>query len=38
VRPQIVSDILGHRDPSSLSAYVRVALKRLRVVALPVPR
>jgi integrase len=38
VRPQIVSDILGHRDPSSISAYVRVALKRLRMVALPVPR
>jgi integrase/recombinase XerD len=37
-RPKIVSDILGHRRPSSTSAYVRVALQRLRTVALPVPR
>lgn len=35
---KIVSDILGHRSPSSTSVYVRVALKRLRTVALPVPR
>lgn len=33
-----VSDILGHRRPSSTSVYVRVALNRLRDVALPVPR
>ena len=32
------SDILGHRSSSSTSVYVRVALKRLRTVALPVPR
>lgn len=38
VRPQIVSDILGHRRPSSTSVYIRVALKRLRMVALPVPK
>jgi integrase len=36
--PKVVGDILGHRDPSSLSAYVRVALGRLRQVTLPVPR
>jgi integrase/recombinase XerD len=35
---KIVSDILGHRSSSSTSVYVRVALKRLRTVALPVPR
>jgi len=36
--PKIVGDILGHRRPSSMSAYVRVALRRLRAIALPVPR
>lgn len=35
---KVVSDILGHRSPSSTSVYVRVALARLRTVALPVPR
>jgi site-specific recombinase XerD len=35
---KIVSDILGHRSVSSTSVYVRVALKRLRSVALVVPR
>lgn len=35
---KIVSDILGHASSSSTSVYVRVALKRLRTVALPVPR
>jgi integrase/recombinase XerD len=35
---KVVSDILGHRRPSSTSVYVRVALRRLRRVALPVPR
>jgi len=35
---KIVSDILGHRRPSSTSVYVRVAFQRLRSVALPVPR
>lgn len=35
---KVVSDILGHRSSSSTSVYVRVALRRLRVVALPVPR
>jgi integrase/recombinase XerD len=35
---KIVSEILGHRSASSTSVYVRVALKRLRSVSLPVPR
>ena len=35
---KVVSDILGHRSVSSTSVYVRVALKRLRTVALAVPR
>jgi site-specific recombinase XerD len=35
---KIVSEILGHRSTSSTSIYVRIALKRLRAVALPVPR
>jgi integrase/recombinase XerD len=34
---KVVSDILGHRRPSSTSVYVRVAIRRLRMVALPVP-
>lgn len=36
--PKIVSDILGHQRPSSTSVYVRVAIQRLRAVALPVPK
>jgi integrase len=35
---KVASDILGHRRPSSTSVYVRVALRRLRGVALPVPK
>ncbi len=35
---KIVGDILGHRRPSSMSVYVRLALRRLRTVGLPVPR
>jgi site-specific recombinase XerD len=38
VNIKVVSDILGHRSSSSTSIYVRVAMKRLRAVALPVPR
>jgi integrase len=34
----VVGDILGHRRPESTSIYVRVALHRLRGMALPVPR
>lgn len=36
--PKIVADILGHRRPSSTSAYVRGAIVRLRAIALPVPQ
>jgi integrase/recombinase XerD len=35
---KVVSEILGHRSSSSTSVYVRVALRRLRGVGLPVPR
>ena len=35
---KVVSEILGHRSSSSTSVYIRVALKRLRGVGLPVPR
>jgi integrase/recombinase XerD len=35
---KVISEILGHRSCSSTSVYVRVALKRLRTVGLPVPR
>lgn len=35
---KVVSDILGHRSASSTSVYVRVAIKRLRLLGLPVPR
>ena len=35
---KVVSDILGHRRPSSTSAYVRVAVDRLRGLALSVPK
>jgi len=35
--PKIIGDILGHRDPDSTSAYLRVATGRLRAMALPVP-
>jgi len=38
VNLKVLSDILGHRSPSSTSVYVRVALRRLRGVGLPVPR
>lgn len=34
----VVGDILGHRRPESTSAYVRVAFRRLRAMALPVPQ
>jgi integrase len=35
---KVVSDILGHDDPRSLSVYARVATEHLRQVSLPVPR
>lgn len=37
-KSQVLSDLLGHRDPGSLSAYVRIATQSLREVSLPVPR
>jgi site-specific recombinase XerD len=37
VRPRVLSDLLGHRDPDSISAYVRIATETLRDVSLPVP-
>ncbi len=36
-RPQVLSNLLGHRDPDSVSAYVRIAAETLRDVSLPVP-
>ncbi len=38
IRPQVLSDLLGHRDPESISAYVRIATQTLRDISLPVPR
>ena len=35
---KVVGDILGHRSSSTTSVYIRVALRRLRTVGLPVPR
>jgi integrase/recombinase XerD len=37
IRPRVLSDLLGHRDPESISAYVRIAAETLREVSLPVP-
>nr|WP_218192237.1 site-specific integrase [Pseudomonas sp. A46] len=36
-RPRVLSDLLEHRDPESLSAYVRIATESLREISLPVP-
>ena len=36
-RPRVLSDLLGHRDPTSVSAYVRIATESLREISLPVP-
>ncbi len=36
--PKVIGDILGHRDPDSTSAYLRVPTERLREMALAVPR
>lgn len=35
---RVLSDLLGHRDPDSVSAYVRIATQSLRDISLPVPR
>ncbi|WP_454743906.1 tyrosine-type recombinase/integrase [Cupriavidus necator] len=37
-KSRVLSDLLGHRDPESVSAYVRIATQSLREVSLPVPR
>jgi len=37
VKPQVLSDLLGHRNPASISAYVRIATDSLRDISLPVP-
>lgn len=37
-RTKVIGDILGHRDPESTSAYLRVATTQLRQVALQVPK
>jgi len=34
---KVIGDILGHRDPESTSAYLRVPSDRLRALSLPVP-
>jgi hypothetical protein len=34
----VLTELLGHRDSQSLSAYVRIATQSLRDVSLPVPR
>jgi site-specific recombinase XerD len=36
--PRVLSGLLGHRDATSVSAYVRIATQSLRDVSLPVPR
>ncbi len=35
---RVLSDLLGHRDSESVSAYVRIATQSLRDVSLPVPK
>lgn len=35
---RVLTELLGHRDSQSLSAYVRIATQPLREVSLPVPR
>lgn len=37
-KARVLSDLLGHRDAESVSAYVRIATQPLREVSLPVPR
>jgi integrase/recombinase XerD len=37
-KARVLSDLLGHRDAESVSAYVRIATQSLREVSLPVPR
>lgn len=37
-KARVLSDLLGHRDSESVSAYLRIATQSLREVSLPVPR
>ncbi|NVM93295.1 site-specific recombinase XerD [Variovorax sp. SG517] len=37
-QPRVLTELLGHRDSQSLSAYIRIATQSLRDVSLPVPR
>lgn len=37
ILPRVLSDLLGHRDSESISAYVRIATETLRDISLPVP-
>jgi integrase len=37
-KARVLSDLLGHRNSESVSAYVRIATQTLREVSLPVPR
>lgn len=37
VAPKLIGDILGHRDPDSTSAYLRIATERLRELNLALP-
>jgi site-specific recombinase XerD len=36
-QPKVIGDILGHRNPESTSAYLRVSIELLRTLSLPVP-
>ena len=37
-QPKLIGDILGHRNPGSTSAYLRVATENLRHLSLSVPQ
>lgn len=37
-KARVLSDLLGHRDAESVSAYVRIATQSLREVSLPIPQ
>jgi integrase/recombinase XerD len=37
-KARMLSDLLGHRDSESVSAYLRIATQSLREVSLPVPK
>jgi site-specific recombinase XerD len=37
-RPRMLSELLGHHDPESTSAYIRIATQTLREISLPVPK